>query len=253
MCPRWILFFMLSLTVPISIHVQNVGAPGLAAFARPGNRYVRDSSDWWSIPRREEVPAAIPKIKPGNKPLAANNFEIAGVPLGQKQFAQLAKKFGRAEEIQRGDAASGREQVCYRSSEGFPVVHLIFEFDEVSANFYLFEGGADWSASDACRKSDLVSNALSTRSGLKLGIDRAQVESILGPPDAVKGDQLFYSREVKRRTTPEAFDQMRRDYPAKMSDSEAHQKFDYVDEGVRIEIHFQGSRLVFLAASKDIA
>ena len=179
--------------------------------AQAQRNYLHDSSDWWSLIRREEVPAEIPTIPRSNKPIEEANFEIAGVLLGENQFTDLARKFGLADEIERGDAASGRHQICYRSAEGSRQVHLIFEFGEVEGIFYLFEGGPDWKGSEACLRSKMVSRDLATHSGLRLGLSRLGVEAILGKPDAVSGESIFYSREVKRKATAKEFEQMRKD------------------------------------------
>ncbi len=225
-------------------------APLLAQAQR---NYLQDNSDWWSLIRREAVPTEIPTIQRSNKPIDEANFRIAGISIAENQFAELTKKFGKADEIERGDAASGRHQVCYRSVDGARPVHLIFEFGEVEGIFYLFEGGPDWKGSEACVRSKLVSRNLSTQSGLRLGLSRPEVEVILGKPDAATGESIFYSREVKRKATKKEFAEMRRDYPAKLSDEDAHEKFDIIEFGVEIEIHFENSRLVYLAASKDVA
>jgi hypothetical protein len=216
------------------------------------DNYIPDSSDWWSLIRREEVPDELVQIKEGNKKIDDANFEIAGVALGDNQFKELAKKFGKADEITRGDAASGRHQVCYESLEGSPTVRLIFEFGEVEANFYLLEGGKSWSDSKACLKSKSITKNLKTRSGLRLGLNRSKVEAILGPPDAVRDDRIYYSRITRRRTTKKEFEEMRKYDPKKLSDQEAHSQFDFIEDYSFIEIHFENSRLVYLAVSRDI-
>ena len=134
-----------------------------------------------------------------------------------------------------------------------PALHLIFEFGEVEGIFYLFEGGKDWKGSEACAKSRLVTKNLSTRSGLRLGLGRSEVEGILGSPDAVGGESLFYEREIRRRTTQKEFDQLRKDYPSKLTDQQAHEQFDLIDEGSEIEIHFENSKVVYFAVSRDVA
>jgi hypothetical protein len=224
----------------------------LPLFAHSQDNDSHASSDWWSLIRREGVPDEIVQIKEGNKPIDNANFEIAGVALGDNQFKELAKKFGKADEITRGDAASGRHQVCYESLDVSPTVHLIFEFGEVEANFYLFEGGKSWSDSKACLKSKSITKNLKTRSGLQLGLDRSKVEAILGPPDAVRENRIFYSRITRRRTTQKEFEEMRKYDPEKLSDQEAHRQFDFIEDRSYIEIHFENSRLVYLAVSRDI-
>lgn len=211
---------------------------------------LNDHSDWWSILNED---SRGPNVKRNSKPIDDANFQIAGVAISDKQFGQAATKLGKAKEVERGDASTGRHQVCYQSAAGFEKVHLIFEFGEVEGTFYLFAGGQDWKGSELCVKSRTVSTSLGTSSGVKLGLGRPDVEAILGPPDVVKNDRIFYSREVRRRTTPEEFEEMRKDYPAKLTDEEAHKKFDFYDVDEYIEAWFVNSKLTYLAVSRDVA
>lgn len=66
-------------------------------------------------------------------------------------------------------------------------------------------------------------------------------------------ESIFYEREVRKRTTQKEFEEVRNQYPAKLTDQEAHQKFDFYDLGVYIEIRFESSKLSYLAVSNDIA
>jgi hypothetical protein len=217
------------------------------ALAHAQDTRFEDRSDWWSI-LNEGFQG--PKVKPGNKDLHKGNFQIAGVALSGDQFKELAIKLGQTTAVVRGDASSGRHQVCYESVDDATRVHLVFEFGEVEETFYLFAGGPDWNGSDLCTKSKLVSTALSTPSGLRLGLARSQVETILGTPDAVIGDRLVYSREYKKKTSTEEFEQMRNDYPRKVDDKEAHEMFDFYDVGIYIEARLTDSKLAYLAVSR---
>ncbi len=101
-----------------------------------------DSSDWWSYTRREELPVVQhrqPITFQSRKPVETN-FQIAGITLGATwDFSEVRSKFGEATEVERGDAASGRNQICYESSSDD--VFLIFELGEIDAVLYLFEDG----------------------------------------------------------------------------------------------------------------
>jgi len=209
---------------------------------------LRDDSDWWSVLRRDP---SSPVVKPRDVAIPESNFELSGVVLGPKQFEQLATKFGKTEEIERGDASTGRNQVCYRSAAAGEPIHLVFEFGEVDEIFYLFSGGANWSGSESCAKSKLIDQQLSTKSGLKLGLSRTQVEAILGPADMASGDRIYYSRVTKRKTTPEEFERMRKQYPEKLTDEQAHEEFDYFDLTVYIEVRFERSKLVYLVVDRS--
>src|ERR1700716_394909 len=93
-----------------------------------------DSSDWWSYLRQEELPVHQPNLPTqfqSRKP-AATNFKVAGITLGEtSDFSAVRSKLGKATEVERGDAASGRNQICYVSPTGN--VHLIFEVGEVDS------------------------------------------------------------------------------------------------------------------------
>jgi hypothetical protein len=106
-------------------------------------------------------------------------------------------KLGKASVVQRGDASAGRTQVCY-TSRGEPRVHLIFEKGEVNEALYLFNVGKDWKGSDLCSTSDLVTETLSTKSGLHLGETLSEVRAILGKPSAATGRKLSYLFSVEK-------------------------------------------------------
>src|SRR5215470_11045776 len=85
-----------------------------------------DSSDWWSYTRQEELPYQEPTspIHFQSREPAESNFQIAGIALDDPRhdFSIIRAKFGEATEVERGDAASGRNQICYVSTSSG--VHL---------------------------------------------------------------------------------------------------------------------------------
>jgi len=208
---------------------------------------VRDRSDWWSILNEGfQTPQAT-----GQKgTIDEANFQISGVTLGSGQFEKASLRLDKAKVVRRGDGSSGREQVCYVPPDGKTKVHLIFEFGEVESAFYLFSGGPYWKGSGFCRKSSQLSTDLKAASGLRLGLSRSQLEAILGKPDVVVGNRLVYSREVNKKTSAEEFEQLRNEYPEKLSNEVAHKKFDFQSVVIYIEARFSGSKLTYLAVSR---
>jgi hypothetical protein len=91
-----------------------------------------DSSDWWSINRDDP---GRPFAASSAKELKASNFEIAGLTLGADVDA-IGVRLGKATAIDRGDASTGRSQVCYRLNES-ALTHLIFEFGADESVLYL--------------------------------------------------------------------------------------------------------------------
>jgi hypothetical protein len=212
----------------------------------------RDSSDWWSYTRQEELPSNEPHqpIRFQNREPAENNFQFAGIDVGEPRhdFSEILSKFGEGTEVKRGDAASGRDQICYVSTSGG--VHAIFEFGEVNSVLYLFEGGPAWSGSELCTRSNAVSANSSTASGLRLGMTPEQVETILGDPSSATPDELVYYFDYKKKTNAKTLAKLRKRVPG-MSDAEFAKNFDYVDGEAYVKAQFSSGKLNYLAISKS--
>jgi hypothetical protein len=206
-----------------------------------------DSSDWWSYIRQEELPVHQPRqpIKFQNRKPAEPNFQVAGITLGKPwNFSAVRSKFGKATDVERGDAASSRNQICYVSSTGN--VHLIFELGEVESVVYLFEDGPKWSGSELCATSKAVSEETSTASGLRLGLEPEQVKSILGNANIVTPRKLVYYLGYKKKTPPQTLARVRKDHP-EMNEIEFRENFEYADGEAYIEARFASGKLSYLA------
>jgi len=180
---------------------------------------------------------------------AKDNFQIEGITLGAtRDFAEVRSKFGKATEVTRGDAASGRSQICYRSPSGN--VHLIFELGEVESLLYLFGDGPKWNGRELCATSEMVSASVSTASGLRLGIRPQEVRNILGNPNIATSKKLVYYCGYKKKTPAKALAKLRKEYP-NMNDAEFLKNFEYADGGAYIEARFAAGKLDYLAISKE--
>lgn len=209
---------------------------------------ISDSSDWWSWIRQEEEPLHEPIKFQGREPAEAN-FQIAGVTLGAAHdFRPIRSEFGEAAEVERGDAASGRDQICYVSPSGSP--HLIFEFGEVASVVYLFEGGPKWNGSELCAMNPRVSAGISTASGLRLGLGPQQVKTILGTPNVATPDKLVYYFEFKKKTSAEELAQLRKDNLS-MTDAEFRRNFEFLGVTAYFEARFAAGKLNYLAISRS--
>ena len=236
---------MLIRIVCISLLVSVLPIVGRAQTTR-----LDDSSDWWSILRMEEdINGPDKEVKSSSKPIKDTNLRIAGIALREASFKQVTARFGKAAEVERGDAASGRTQVCY-VSVGEPKIHFIFETGEVESIFYLFAGGKNWNGADQCVKSSLVSADLATHSGLKVGLERPKVEAILGPPDAVSDNRMLYLRQVQTKTSPSDLVELRKRNP-RMSDQEFHANYDFYTVTVFIEARLENQKVQYLAISES--
>jgi hypothetical protein len=218
-----------------------LGVLRLAAYSQAVR--LNDSSDWWSLNRDDP---GRPSAKASTHALQASNFEIAGVTLGRGGDDPITSKLGMATSIERGDASTGRSQLCYGRNT---TLHLIFEFGEDESVVYLFSGGKPWTGEKYCVASKKPLSTLRTASGLKLGLSRPQVERILGRPDASTPDAIIYSRQFEQKSTPREFAVLRRDYPETLSDEQAHKEFDYYPVEQYVLARFANSKLIYLAIS----
>jgi len=203
-----------------------------------------DNSDWWST--YAENPETS-NVRPQHRLPTATNFRILGITLGDshnRNFPDVIARLGNAAVISRGDGSRGRSQICYSSTEKSEQIHLIFEEGELENSFYLFAHGPDWSGSDRCVPSKLISTSLSTASGLHLGQTRQQLEAMLGKPSVAHEKTSVYSFEVERTITPAEFKKL---YPN--SPSTPNETLTYSEEA-RIEARFENSKVTYLAVSR---
>jgi hypothetical protein len=210
-----------------------------------------DSSDWWSYTRREELPSSKPNepLKVRKREPTESTFQIGGIALREPgDFSEIRSKFGAATEVERGDAASGRNQICYTSPSGS--VHLIFEFGEVDSVLYLFDDGPRWNGSEFCAPSNKVSEKVSTASGLRLGIGRQQVKNVLGEPSIDTPDRLVYYFDYRKRSTPKELVELRKKFPD-MNEEEFVKNFEFADGEAYIKVRFASEKLNYLAISKS--
>jgi len=134
-------------------------------------------------------------------------FTILGIALAErKEWLQgIEKKLGPATIVTRGDGASSREQLCYRSSDQTERVVLIFEHDEVFYSYLLFSGGQKWKGEEYCAPSERISETLSARGGLRLGLTESEVDRIFGTPTRVDADHRIYqflTHKIIRKDLP---------------------------------------------------
>ncbi|HUJ30492.1 MAG TPA: hypothetical protein VLY23_04385 [Candidatus Acidoferrum sp.] len=204
--------------------------------------YMKDNSDWWSILNEDH---GWPKIDPVAKKVTAANLEILGIRLDglddDVQFGSVTARLGKATVVERGDASTGRTQICYASPRDSGKVFLIFERGETDFSFYLFTSGPVWNGVSACETSSIVSLGLQTGSRLRLGETRAQVEAILGKPTTVYKNRLIFWDRFPEKARAQS--------PGLAGKSMA--SFNVYERSVFIEARFADSKLVYLAVSKN--
>ena len=204
---------------------------------------IEDDSDWWSFTKDDTLGM---HLRPQEKLLSDADLTIAGIRLG-KDSDDAPNKFGKATEIERGDAAVGRTQICYRSLNGG--TFLIFEWGEVDSAAYLFAGGKSWSGRDKCSASGLVNRQTSTARGLKLGSSIEDVTRILGTPTGRKPDTLIYFFQKDKKNSPEEIAKFLREYKEANGREGDPKDYEHYTVTSYIEAHFMQSRLTYLGMS----
>lgn len=178
-----------------------------------------------------------------------SNFDIGGVKLNYDElFQRVEYRFGETAEIDRGDAATARAQLCYTSPDRRE--YLVFETGEVDLSFYLFAGGPGWNGSDHCAQTNLVSPRLRTGSGLGLGQSPSDVESILGKATTSSKNRLIYEAMVQKKTSDKDLARFRKRNP-EMSDNEFHENYDFYTLSTHIEVRFLHSKSVYIGITKS--
>jgi hypothetical protein len=137
----------------------------------PSTVHLGDNSDWWSL-TREDTDAE--HITFQERELSRGNFQILGVSLDEGLLRRAEEKFGNATTVERGDASTGRAQLCYVSTGEVTSTYLIFETGEVNNTFYLFSAGPAWNGNDKCVATKVAIIGASTISGLHLGLTPSQ-------------------------------------------------------------------------------
>lgn len=227
-------------------------ACAVAALPKQNPSSVRgDDSDWWStIKEYIRADSSAHSINLQHRELPPLSLEVANIRLGLGVVRAARAKLGRATVVTRGDAAFGRKQVCYVTSDSH--THLVFEEQEdgFGASFYLFQDGRNWNGSELCSRLSLNSQQIHTANGLRLGLTRTDVEAVLGNPSAQSPDRLTYDLEVKKRT-PETELEKLRQQNADLSDKDFHESFDSYYEDSFVIAKFNASKLVYLAVTES--
>jgi len=244
----WVGASILGRAVSICVLVLFFASPGLTQ-----DSSIFDDSDWWSTLRTlTHLDLSAPTTNTQQGELASTNFEILSVVLDVGKGFKAEAKLGKTIEVNRGDAALGRSQLCYSSVGANPRVYLIFEAggEGSDSSFYLFENGANWKGSLFCAKSPLISERVQTASGLHLGQTPDEVQKILGKPSQASTEKFTYVYETKKETSAKELEDIRRAHP-KMSDEEIRSSYGFYFSLAYIEARFVDSKLTYLGVTKS--
>lgn len=172
------------------------------------------------------------KVRIQRRQIANSNFRISGVDLASDQdvLLQAAKALGKTTTELTGDASTSNDAACYQSASGSDQTHLIFGRGELDSSFTLTSNGTAWDAKRPCKKSAEITHDTATDSGLRLGLTKQQVLSILGLATAKRQNlrqhtkTLIYSLQGKGQTNPRKLARMWQE-ELRRTPFESHQDF----------------------------
>lgn len=166
--------------------------------------------------------SAATRAAPEGHKLDSKNFEVLGIRLGDSEIGDVERILGSAPVRQATHIEEGSS--CYASRAND---RTVLEFDNWLTNVveFRFYQGSTQSLSQ-CAKSSLVSNSLSTASGLRLGMSRSEVLALLGPPSKMQGDDLIYEFSYDRPPTPEEVKRFNANFSAPPALINIYEKLD---------------------------
>jgi hypothetical protein len=206
---------------------------------------ILDNSDWWSVySAPDEDQSAIPQ----HRTVSAANFSVLGVKLDEHMFEHADAKLGRATRVQRGDASTGRTQICY-ASVGEPVAtYLIFEQGEIDFSLYLFKAGKPWNGAEFCIRTPRVGERVATATGIHPGVDQATLRKILGRPSSQAPSEIRFDLSALKPNSKDDLANARRANPHS-SESDPQKDDGSVNVGQSFDARFTEGKLTYFSAS----
>jgi hypothetical protein len=166
----------------------------------PAETKILDNSDWWSL-NSKPFDQNSKSSQPQRRAVSTANFSILGVTLDQHTFEHADARLGRTTRVNRGDASTGRSQICYVSGREPAATYLIFERGEVDFSFYLFKAAAHWNGDKYCVLTPRLSALTTTGTGIHLGMDQTAVIRILGIPVSRSATELTFALEPAKHSS----------------------------------------------------
>jgi hypothetical protein len=182
-----------------------------------------------------------------NKHINESHITILGFTIGEHSLKDIQSKLGNTNILRKEECST--IQICYSSNLNSDKTIVVFETDAMGGwdeltTIYIFSDKANFPNFKQCKKSELISKEIQTKSGLKLGINKKQLKGILGEPTNYIKDDLFYIYETKRKMTKEEIEGMSKQWPDVKDNP-------YFDEFSYIHAKFIDDKMTYLSISKS--
>ena len=173
------------------------------AFVFCSGRAVADHSerlacDEWMAkyggPCLEGIP--MERYRPKTGVVPETHRSVMGFVLGADDFHEAAERIGPAAQWHSGDAASSETKVCYVTDGLTLVMARNEEMSDRVDEFRMIEGTID--NDSQCLHVNWPPDRIKTQSGLRPGLTRLQLLTILGPPSNEVDGQLYWDWETEK-------------------------------------------------------
>jgi hypothetical protein len=148
----------------------------------------------------------VPPEKKHHEILDDSHLTILGFTVGKHSLLDVQGILGETGLLPRKEHAP--DKICYVSDDDLDGTIVVFEAGPLGGWQYLtafrvISNKTDFEHVDLCRKSTLVSKNIMTKSGIKLGMSRKELNSILGEPSKEIDNNFFYIYYFQRKMTDE--------------------------------------------------
>jgi len=174
-----------------------------------------------------------------------SHLTVLGFTIGKNSLREIQASLGPAKIIQESEHAPS--QICYQSAQKTDGTILIFEAGPLGAwqtlTSFVIQSTSSSIESNRCHQTDLVSQKIHTKSGIKLGLTQKQLRVILGVPTKVIKNNWFYLYQSQRKMTQEEIERLASKWPI------ARQQ-PYFDVNCFIQITYSNSKLTKIMIGK---
>ena len=132
------------------------------------------------------------------KKLNKSHYTILGLTIGECSREDILSKLGPSLSI-KGEKKTDINHLCYISDRHETLI--IFSFEENQCKrFRMISRKAQFYKWHFCAISPLISNEISTLSGIELGMQKNRLKEILGTPERDSGEILVFKYNQKTTT-----------------------------------------------------
>jgi len=133
-------------------------------------------------------------------PFSDASRTLFGIAVDTGTVDQFEAKLGKSPAHVQGDASTFSSRQCWQAANGDGTV-LVIEHGELDAHIEILGREMEVREGPGCPKSPLVSRAMATANGLRLGLSLEEIERVVGPPTEQGADWFARTCSAKEPMT----------------------------------------------------